>query len=61
MRKFIVLFLTFILLVLPTACSKEEGTPQTSPENTMEINEGDVEAFLRGENKALLEAFNGQE
>ncbi len=61
MRKCIALFLACILPVLFAACSKEESTPNASPENTMEIKEGDVEAFLRGENKALLEAFDGQE
>lgn len=46
MRKVFCMILTGVLLFMGTACKKEDPN---------QIREEDVEAFLRGENEALID------
>ncbi len=43
------------------APSEGKNEETSAPAATSEITKEDIEAFLRGENKALLEEFNVQE
>ena len=55
MRKIWVLVLA-ICLLLPAACTLQKEQPSQDTE----IQQSDIDAFLRGENKELMELFNGE-
>ena len=54
MRKLSVLLL-LLLFVFPAGCKKQAQTPAPAPSDS--ITAEDVDAFLKGENKELLEKF----
>ena len=62
MLKKTAIFFVLVMLFLCAACTKEEVEAPISPTpESATIKPGDVEAFLRGENKELMEVLDAQQ